>query len=319
MYIEDVFRSFLAPGINNVPINKSINLSNWLKNGSGFQIYQQVQTTEFQINVFDRNEFLLPISQDCNRFSCSSIESVIKIEDFRILPKSIAWVLIKQYYAAFYSAHFLLRALGLSLTQLDTEVINSIKKIADLYGTLNSVNIESGYYLIDYSDINRILKCKKVNINFDGGSHVALWKLFGNKLKDMSIEMLAKFSTVDVQSISNKLTDLIDNLSYVGSNNCSWLTRMRNDLNYKHLFGVWHPYTLQANQLNLIKDNLELWRSDIMKIELKNLVGKELVRFSNSCQFIIGLSFIICNDMIERCSSGKSYLHSGFKRLINVA
>jgi hypothetical protein len=319
MSIEDVFRSYWALGINNVPINKSNNLSNWLKNGSNYQIYQPVKTDEFKINVHDRNDFLFPISQDCNRFSSSSIESVIKIEDFSVLPKSVGWILVKQYYAAFYSAHFILRTMGFSLSQLDSLVITTIKQIADLYGNLNSVSIESGYYLIDFSDPASSLNCKKINVNNDGGSHVALWKLFGNKLNVLTNDILAKFSTAEVQLISNKLTELLDNLTYVGSNNYSWLTRIRNDLNYKHLYGVWHPYSLPANQVELIKRNLNLWKLDPMNIELKNLTGKELIRFSNSCQFIIGLCYYICNDMVSRCSIGKSFLSSGFKRLINVA
>jgi hypothetical protein len=319
MYIEDALRPYWVTGLNNTTLNKSKGLNEWIKIGNDYQIHSQVLKDEFTLNVYDRSCFLNPVSQDCNRFSTSALESVIRLDDFEILPKSISWVLIKQYYSAFYSAHLLLRVLGLSLSQLEPTTINTVKKVAGVYGHLNGVDIENGYFLIDYSQNNNTIHCKKLTVKQDGGSHVVLWKIFGEKIKELSLDILATNTSTQVQDISRKLDELIANLDYVGSGNHSWLSRIRNDLNYKHTHGVWHPYTLPKNQLDLIKRNTNLWKTDVMKIELKNHIGSEMIRFSNTCLFIIGLGNIICSDMSNRCSTGKSFLESGYKQIINAA
>jgi len=319
MYIDDAFRPFWANGLHNVIVNNSKNLNDWIKDGNEYQIHSPVASDEFILNTYDRNLFLKPISQDCNRFSTSALESIIKIDNLEILPKSICWILIKQYYSAFYSAHLILRLLGYSLTQLDGSTISSVRKVANVYGTLNSINIENGYYLISYGNNTNTLNCKKQNVNQTGGSHITLWKLFGEKIKELNLQMLTTNNSSDIQDISFKLDELIFNLDYVGSNNHSWLSRMRNDLNYKHMYGVWHPYSVPKPQLELLKRNVGLWKSNIMDIDLKNHVGSELTRFSYTCQFIIGLGNLICKDMAFRCSEGKSYLNSGYSKIINVA
>ncbi|WP_074405803.1 hypothetical protein [Aquimarina megaterium] len=319
MYIDDAFRPFWADGLRNVIVNNSKNLNDWIKDGNDYQINSPVASNEFTINTYNRDLFLKPISQDCNRFSTSALESIIKIDNLEILPKSICWILIKQYYSAFYSAHLILRLLGYSLTQFDGSTISTVRKIANIFGNLNSVNIENGYYLVNYVNNTRTIHCKKQNVNQTGGSHITLWKLFGEKIKELNLQMLSTNSSSDIQDISLKLDELIFNLDYVGSNNHSWLSRMRNDLNYKHMYGVWHPYNLPKPQLELLKRNIGLWKSNIMDIELKNHIGNELVRFSYTCQFIIGLGSLICKDMSFRCSEGKSYLNSGYSKIINVA
>ncbi|MHA8103626.1 hypothetical protein [Aquirufa nivalisilvae] len=318
MFIEDIFRPYWAFGLNNIAINNSKTLNEWIKIGNDYQILCPVSETEFELNVFDRKLILAPISKDCNRFSSSALESIIKIDNLNILPKSLSWILIKQYYSAFYSAHLILRTLGFALSQFDSESIKSISKVAEMYCNLNSIKIESGYYLVDYSKRSNTINCKKIKIRDDGGSHVALWKLFGEKLQYISTESLNKINSTEIQRIVAKIDDLVYNLSYVGSSNFSWLSRVRNELNYKHLYGVWHPYSLDKKEVDYITRSLELWKGDIEMIELANLRGCEMRRFSNTCHFIIGLSKRIIDDMSKRCGVGDSFFKSGYNKIINI-
>lgn len=319
MFIEDAFRPFWTLGLNNVSINKSASLTEWIRSGKDYQVDTQVSEKEFKLTVFDRNVFLCPISQDCNRFATSALESIIKPDDYAILPKNLSWILIKQYYSAFYSAHLILRILGKSLSQLEASTIAMVKKVSDAYGYLNGINIENGYYLIDYSNQNTSLLCKKIEIKQDGGSHVALWNIFGDEINKINLAMLTNSSDVNVQDICRKLDELVANLDYVGSNKHSWLSRIRNDLNYKHLYGVWHPYTMPKDQLDKIKRDSGKWKNEILNIELSNYTGKEILRFSNTCLFIVGLGNKLCADMSKRCSSGQSFLKSGYSQVINIA
>jgi len=319
MTFDDIFRQYWAYGLNNITVNRAETFNGWIKEKKNYQINSQVLRDEFIISSFEREDFLKPLSKDCNRFSSAALESIIKIDNLTILPKNISWLLIKQYYSAYYSAHVILRFMGLSLSQFDSESMRSVSQIAELFACLNGIKIESGYYLVDFSKNSLDINCKKIDIKKDGGSHVALWKLFGEKIKFISTDILTKISSPDIQPMVDKLDQLIKNLSYVGSVDFSWLSRVRNELNYKHLHGAWHPYDTTLSSAANIIASLEIWKKDPIEIELNNLVGKELLRFSNTCMFIISLAHTISQDMTKRCSNGKSFLNIGYAKIYNTA
>ncbi|MEI2272577.1 hypothetical protein OHD16_10540 [Sphingobacterium sp. ML3W] len=318
MTFDDVFRQYWAFGLNNITINNSVTFNEWIKSKNDYQINSQVLKDEFIISCYNRQAFLQPLSKDCNRFATACLESIIKIDDLQILPKNISWLLIKQYYSAYYAAHLILRFLGYSLSQFDSESIKSIKQVADLFSNLNGISIESGYYLIDFGKNSFDINCKKIDVKKDGGSHVALWKLFGEKIRNISVDILTKVSNPEVQPLTNQLDKLLQNLSYVGSSDYSWLSRIRNDLNYKHIHGAWHPYDTTISCSSDILKNLQSWKNDPLTIELSNLIGKELLRFSNTCMFIISLAHTICQDMTKRCGNGKSFLNIGYSKIYNI-
>ncbi|MES2332638.1 MAG: hypothetical protein V4539_23725 [Bacteroidota bacterium] len=105
----------------------------------------------------------------------------------------------------------------------------------------------------------------------------------------------------------------------MGSNNGGWLSRIRNDINYKHLHGTWYPYNDSKKYYSELNKFLNDWKSSPLSIELSNLVGKELVRFISTCQFLIGVSREVSIDMSKRCSVGKSFQLNGSLSLLNVA
>ena len=314
-----ILRPYWAPGINNVKVNKSRNIKDWILEGKHYQIYNQITNDSFTLDVTDRTIFLKPISQDCNKFICAALESLIKTESELVLTRSISWAMIKQYYSAFYAAHTILRYFGISLTQMDSSHINKIQGIADLFSTRNNVNVESGYYKILYNNTNKNISFQKINVRSDGGTHIVLWKIFAEQLDRITDSILAESSNTSIQKFIIKLIHLKENLSYIGSNNYSWLSRTRNEINYKFLHGTWFPYKLNDAKAKEILRNSNNWRGPIINIELKNLVGNELVRFSNTCQFITGLCLEIGNDMSKRCTEGKSFLLNGHVKLINIS
>lgn len=315
----DIIRPYWAFDLNNIPVNKSITLKEWIGLGKNYTIYNPVSTRSFSLKVHERSDFLAPVSQDCNKFICASLESIIKEENTELLPKSVSWLLIKQYYAAFYAAHAIIRLVGVSLSQLDQSHISKIQNIADHYSMRNSVNIEKGYYKINYDNKAKELSFNKIEVNKDGGSHIVLWKEFGEILNKIADDFLRTNPNTKIQSTIVKLSELTQNLQYINSKNFSWLSRVRNDINYKFTSKTWFPYALDSKILDQIRRGKKQWREDIATIELKNLRGKELVRFTNTCQFIIGLLIEISEDMSSRCSKGKSFHTNGYSKILNFS
>lgn len=317
--IAEAIRPYWAFGINNITVQKSTEFSKWLSAGFDYQVYSQILVDSFEISVSERKIFLAPICFDCNRFSMSCFESAIKIEESNILPKSLSWLLVKLYYSAFYSGHYILRILGYSLSQLEKGVTNEIEKIADLYGNKNGVELQKGFYQIDFSDRSNTIKCNKTIKTGEDGSHGAMWKLLSQKIAFISNDILSQNRSTDYQIISTKLADLNANLHFMGSNNGGWLSRVRNDINYKHKYGTWFPYSDYQRYYSELENYLHDWKDDPLKIELSNLAGKELVRFISTCQFLIGTARAISIDMSQRCSCGKSFQINGPISLLNLA
>jgi len=313
----DAFRPYWAYGLNNINVVGRDNFAKWIERARDFQVLAQVQPKLFQLTSRERKIFLEPISFDCNRFALSCFESVIKMEDSALLPKSLSWLLIKTYYSAFYASHLILRLLGYSLSQLDRNTINSVEKIADLYGYKNGINIEKGFYLCDFSSRNPNILFSKLDVGIDEGSHGAMWKFLTDKLTFISNDILTQNTDIEYQPISLKLSQLVVNLKYMGATSGTWLSKMRNDINYKHLYGTWYPYKPYEKYYSQIFKLIDSWKNDPIEIELNNLVGQELIRFFSSCQFLIGIAREISLDMNKRCSIGRSFHYYGSISLLN--
>lgn len=315
--LSDGVRPYWAFGINNITSSTGSEFSKWLAEGTNYQIYNQIKADAFQISVSERRYFLEAICVDCSRFSMSCFETAIKVEELALLPKSISWLLVKLYYSAFYSSHYLLRLFGYSLTQLEKLATNKIESIAEVYGNKNGIEIQKGFYLFDYSDRSTTIKCDKLTKTGEDGSHGILWKLLSDRLRFMSNDMLLRNSSSDYQRISTKISSCVDNLHFMGSNNGGWLSRVRNDINYKHKYGTWFPYRHSERYYSSVKEYLDDWKGDPLEIDLTNLAGKELVRFIVTCQFLIGMAREVSIDMSKRCSAGRSFQTNGPISLLN--
>lgn len=313
-----LFRNFWAYGLNEIETPSQIDLKGWILNGSDYQIHSPINSDNFIISTYSRENFLLPISKDCNRFNCSAIESVVKCSDQSILPNSVSWLLLRQYYAAFYSAHSILRMLGKSLTQIDNIHKQKIEQIADLYLQRNGVNINAGYYMVEYRSNDRQIFFKKATTSSSSGSHKVLWKIFGEELKYINNTTLSNPSTQVIQNTVIKIEDLLYNLSYISSPNYRWLSTVRNEINYQHKYNVWFPNKLNSKELKAILSTKNSWNDKPEKIELKNLTGQELLRFSNTCKFIIALCIEVSLDMHGRSSSEASFHKMGIKKIMNL-
>lgn len=316
--LSGLLRPYWAAGLNNITLSNAGPLKEWITKGVNYQINSQITNNSFELSLNDRVSFLMSISHDCNALICSSLESLIKKEDQIIMPKSISWLLIKQYYSAFYAANNILRYLGISLTYVEASQILMLEQISDLFSCRNGVNIEKGYYNISFRPNINTVYFNKISLGSDSGTHVALWKIFGSEISKISDQVLISNHDTQIQQLVIKLTDLLNNLSYIGINNFSWLSKIRNEINYKFSHGTWFPYNISKSITNeLIRNNLN-WRKDPMAIELRNLTGNELLRFSNTCQFVISLSVEMAEDMAKRCSFGKSFHQGGYLRLHNL-
>jgi hypothetical protein len=303
--VVDIIRQFWLPGLNDVSGTPTKGIGAWICN-EDYQIYEALLNDEFVLSVSNEKDMLSAFAHDCSRMGVASFESISSIVVNNRFPKSIAWGIIQLYYSAFFASHSILRMLGISCTQVDKNATRSVMKIADLFGNANGKSISQGYYSCTYDPLRKKLYCKKLSSG--GGVHELFWSVFYKRMNALSGEILIRGSyPSNDQQVSVQLDDLCHILSHGHLGNGNWLSIVRNDVNYRHLWGTWFPYKDSYPVQKKFYEYCNLWKSDPMTLNLRLQSSNDLLGFATGCCFIIGLCRALSIEMMQRCSTGKSF------------
>ena len=319
--VVNEIRPLWIPGLNEVVGKQKFGLSKWLSKGEYYYITSPISKDSFTLDLsgkgFAKN-MLFAFAYDCNRMASAAFETMYSIERNTKLPHSIAWSIIKSYYAAFYAGHSIIRMLGISCSQLNKSSTDKVLEIAKLNGNDLGINsISSSYYSCTYNKNYQQLLFG--NIKSKGGVHESFWKIFHDCIQDIEQSILkSPISISRSQSVFSKLEELCKILCNRGHNGGNWLSSIRNQVNYRHELDTWFPYK-KRNQQNVedIYRKCSLWLSDPMNINLVFIPGQPIKLFINACNFIVALCRVLIEDMSNRCSRGKSYLVGGSLKLLN--
>ena len=286
-----------------------------------FQIYEPVTQDTFTLSVAGTDSILEPWAWDCNRIAVACFESISTSSAIPLLPKSQAWYLIKVYYSAFYGANSIMRILGNTCRHFDAAHTASVYEIANLYGQDRGVvSIHDGYYECDFDALGRELKCRRVNA-IGGDSHRAFWTVFCRQLDEIVAKMLTRpIAQAYVQEVAQKLSELCSNLRYGGNVGGSWLSAIRNQVNYRIDNRLWFPYSDFVSYLGQLRSRESKWLQDPLTIDLACHGPKDFSRFVNTCLFIVALCRALVIDLWQDCHPpSKSFLTRGPVQLLQRA
>ena len=95
---------------------------------------------------------------------------------------------------------------------------------------------------------------------------------------------------------------------------------MRNEVNYGQKLGTWYPYSGYREDYHdrLVADDWE-WTQDPINIDLTSYDSRELLRFRQTCNFLVSLCRALIVDMSKRCSRGVSFHAYGSLAIMNLA
>ena len=192
--LDNVVRPFWLSGLNDISGLQQKGLGGLICDES-YQIYSQVSSTSFILSFAETKPLLSAFAGDISRFGAASFESIVDIRKPVALRKSSAWLIVQTYYSAFFSAHAILRLMGESCSQLEREQVNSIHKVANLFGAMSTSTLNGGlYHLIADGNAKTISETA-----LPGSSHEAFWKLFHERILRLAADAL----TVTTESASN--------------------------------------------------------------------------------------------------------------------
>ena len=249
----------------------------------------------FLLYSTDDESFKTALLCESARFSAAALETLASISEPLRFPRSIGWALIKLYYAAYFSAHSVMRVFGIALTYLEAAHVNKVSEYAGL-----TVSPPPKYPVGDYA-VEFDAKSLSCQFKAKSNAHKDAWASFNALLRRVSSDVSGvQGLTTSKLAVSGFLDQLVDGLSGDGDvADGSWLSKTRNEINYQQKHGVWFPYAgsnIRFDELSVIIDG---WSIDEMRVGNGLIHGTRLRRFCHTCCAIAHLSRLLMHEVAQ--------------------
>lgn len=251
------------------------------------------------------------LSLDAFRFAAHSAQTVFEIERSAAFPNLTAWRVIQTYYAAYFSAHAILRFFGKSFSHLEPGHVKFLNARCSSEAGYNP-KIPSSYYLIEFNHQSQNLSFIKQD-----ESHKDLWKCFHSLTQGISSSLLLGIASKQRrENLSQKFSELGDVLTLRGRfPSGNWLSVIRNEVNYKSLHGTWYPFSKNNPRFADIFGRIGDWRSGNNYINDIANTKSDLERFVLSSFMVINIALSLSYDY-QKISNKAGRRSSHFSRLI---
>lgn len=259
---------------------------------------------KLSISSFSLPEFTRYLSSDYERFALSSAESFVvsKLEFDKYGLTS--WPLLKLYYSAFFAAHAVMRSQGAGVIKIENA---QAVKLNQFLKTLNplSPNFKPGMYEFRLNASVRDSPSLTLQPHGGGsGVHEAFWKSFCSYLDDLSRAAVAT-KAADAEAMAFGSIEVRNAISGNSGSSNSWLSQMRNQINYQHQHSVWFPIRKSGNAKGALA-KLSLAPSKSSRLDTS--VSKEPLRaFIEVSSYLSFLNFDIAEYVAARSTVGAAF------------
>jgi len=261
------------------------------------------------LDFAEPNYLIEAFAADCCRFSLAAFQTISQVSTEIMQRDSVAWSLIKVYYSAFYAGHALLRIFGEACSFFDRQHCMRLVEVGLALGQRPAFTVDSGLYRCTLNQTSTALTCVKTR--GAAGVHEAFWTVFGSRVQSLSEATLAgTLVQRDAQAVFIQLGALINIVRRRAG--YSWLSGIRNDLQYRHHYGVWFPAKLKQNDKLSLSQLIRDWQRDPMEIDLDMRRLGLLGDFVAACIFIVALCHTMLVRIAERSAAGdQSFVRLG--------
>jgi len=316
LFLVDTVRPFWVKGINSIAGRPKDGVREWIRTG-GYYFDNPTTPDSFSISIRDETEFLTALASDINRFSLASFESASHVSRNAKFPKAAAWPLISSYYSGFFAAHGILRILGISCIHLDATLRDFLNGVADTTGMLHQP-IKKGFYTFRLTSATASLECER-SAPASGGVHESFWETFANEMEQLreSILLSTAQSAEKNRLTYSKLGDLLAILKSDSHVRGTWLSSVRNRINYSHLMESWYPYRETRAYYDYLFRIQSRWFDKAEAIPMGS--PEPLRKFMEGCCFMTAFCKALTDDLAVRCVGGTSFLVTGASRFLKLA
>lgn len=245
---------------------------------------------------------------DCARLASAAFQTFFEVDQALAQGDDLPWALIKAYYAAFYAGHALLRVLGATCTYVDGSRASLVRRVIGLYGV--PAGFDRGLYDVSLLPSGSALRFRAVSTG-SGGTHEAFWSILGRRLKVLEEATLrGPLPAGEGQAVFLSISALRAVLSRNALLD-SWLSNVRNAVQYRHELGVWYPSRASRTERRILSRIAGQWLSDPCGIDLQSPRCGDLGPFLAACTFLVSWCRVALTRVGEISTGGRSFVHYG--------
>ncbi|MEK6384099.1 MAG: hypothetical protein V4797_05845 [Paraburkholderia tropica] len=248
------------------------------------------------------------------KLGVAAFESAAQVDSASVDARSCAWQFIKYYYAAYFAANGLMRLSGqacINLTALDCASINSWALAHGVGGSREQDKLAPGLFQLSFDATHTPTFALRLHSG-KGGVHIQFWSGFLTFLQKLRSDIhRSPAPKVERDSAIADLDLLEGELQRGGVTHASWLSEMRNAVNYRFEYGAWFPYNAQASDKTALRDSFRLHARAPSRFVAAPAAASELVRAGRVCGYLVGwLRDSLCL-IDERAKGEKATLTKG--------
>lgn len=228
---------------------------------------------------------------DAIKLAVGSFESAAAVESGVIDTQSCAWQFIKYYYAAYFAANAIMRLSGhacINLTTIDCSSINSWALAHGVGGSAENSRLAAGLYLLDLHTA-KTPTFQLRQSSGKGGVHIQFWNSFITFLQVLRTDIERGPALRADKNFAIAEIDLLSaELKRGGLTQGSWLSEVRNAVNYRFEHGAWFPYSPPDVDAPALRTSFRVHAKDVSSFSACQNGAPELLRATRSCGFIVG-------------------------------
>lgn len=311
----ELLRPLLLQGLLRTEVSEAgCDFKKWISSGN--YIVRNIPTSKIiEIEINNEYAFHHMLAFDGCRMACASFETMENIQTVKSLPKSFGWIAIKSYYAAFFSAHSILRCFGYTCSQLERGHITLLNSYGQALGITGMIRPEAGFFAGKYNPSTRMHTIKKMR-----NTHEDTWRTLVKCLRAISNDILnVSGLTPHKQQVSADLDDIIFRLTdHDRLIHGSYLSQYRNAVNYRHEHDAWHPYGKHGIKAEKIISVLTKWQEE----SLTPPVWKEShdsYNFFLTCRDIVNLNYQIIQLILNNSVNTSNIYKRWPSKLLDMA
>lgn len=308
----DGIRAWWVPRINEVAEPAVLGVDAWLAtNDYACLSYTAGQAASngvasikesLAISVASTDTLSHAFASEIARFSCAAYESLMDAAPPPAVSKSLGWSVVRHYYAAFYSAHAIMRIAGAALTYVSSDTAKRINSVAGAYLGAKPT-LKAGIHLVRIDRSNsRQVSITRVSAG-SGGSHEDMWMTFLEFSREAEAEIIRTLGRSSAGPAG--AVQLLEDLRKIFKD-AGWASKLRNGVNYRQEHGVWFPWSRKNRDAAKLASRMLLWQPEAAGgLEFSNSKD-ELLRLADVCNVLAHFMTAALKDIARRsrCRNG---------------
>lgn len=197
-----------------------------------------------------------------------------------------------------------MRSQGVGVIKIESQQSTKVNDFLTLLDP-GTPKIKPGMYIFNIDRSTRdSLEVRFKTHGKGGGVHEAFWKSFCDFLNELS-QQAASSEAVDAGEMVSGSSEICEAISGTRDRSGSWLSTMRNEINYQHKHAVWFP-TKKTNKFEELIGAVQFMPSSACILG-SPISRKPVQAFIETCSFLACLSYEIAEFIAARSTKGGAF------------